>query len=125
MVVGRNDDYAFHQPLGDGRILRIQRSWAPVRVKREERRAFQVMEDHYSMRSGRAAERIPREKAPWSNLWVDEEDRLWVARHGEGYHRPETVAEKGLREKWENPPNEWWEPFSFDVIERNGKLSQP
>ncbi len=122
LVVGRNDEYALHQPLQDGRILRIERSWDPVPVKREERRAFQIIEDHYSDRNGKSAVRIPREKPPWWRLWVDEEDRIWVARHVEGYHRPESDMERSLRERWDNPPNEWWEPPSFDVIERNGEF---
>ena len=53
---------------------------------------------------------------------MDEEGRIWAATHNEGTHIPETPDEKALREAWNNPPSEWWEPLVFDVIEPTGRF---
>lgn len=120
LMVARNDEYAFHRPLPDGKVLRIERPWEPVRVKHKERAAHQLIENHYSQRAKVRAERVSTEKPPWWAFWGDEEERLWVARHGEGYHRPESPSERRDRERLGNPPNEWWEPLAFDVIGPSG-----
>lgn len=122
LVVGRNVAYTFRRRLADGRVLQIQRSWAPVHVSRRERKAFQDLEDHFAARRDLKAARVPARKPPWWNVWVDQEGRIWVARHGEGEHVSETVTDRNRRVKLGNPPNEWWEPLRFDVISPGGRF---
>jgi hypothetical protein len=124
LVVGQNEEYTLFRPLADGRTLRIERSWDPIRVKRQERVAYQTLEDHFSTRRPRnyPSTRVSSQKPPFWEFWVDDENRIWVARHGEGTHIPETPAERDRRARYGNPPNEWWEPLRFDVIEPNGRF---
>jgi len=130
LVLGRNSTYALHHPLPDGRIQRIERSWSPVSVGREERAEFQARGD--DARRGRqnlteTSTSVPGTKPPFWALWVDQEARVWVARHAQARRVPETESERevrleGNRMRGDNrPPSEWWEPLVFDVIEANGR----
>jgi hypothetical protein len=53
---------------------------------------------------------------------VDEEGRIWVARHTEGVFFAESEFERAERAVYGNPPLEWWEPLVVDVIEPNGRF---
>jgi hypothetical protein len=125
LVKGRTNTYALFRPLPDGRVLRIERSWSPVRVGRRERAEFQTQGDH--SRQGRqnypeTSTSVPREKPPFWALWVDQEGRIWVARHSEARRVPETESEREqrLRAMSPPPPAEWWEPLVLDVIDPEG-----
>ena len=122
LIEARNDEYALHRPTRDGGTLRIERSWNPIGVKRAERRAFQELEDHFSARRGERPSRVPTSKPPFWGLWVDQEGRIWIALHEEGVHIPESPSEREHRLRYENPPMEWWEARSFDVIESGGRF---
>ena len=125
LVTGRNDQYALHSRTDDGRPLRIERSYDPVRVQTAERREAERLGDHFRRRnpgSLETATAVPRVKPPFWNLWVDQDHRIWVARHGRGVPRPETAAERERRERFDNPPSEWWDPLEFDVIDRRGRF---
>jgi hypothetical protein len=91
-------------------------------VKDPERAAFQIEEDHYARRTGVRAQRVPDKKPPWWFFLIDQQERFWVARHGEGFHLPESESERNLRMAWGAPPSEWWEPLVMDVIEPNGRF---
>jgi hypothetical protein len=130
LVLGRNSTYALHHPLPDGRIQRIERSWSPVSVGREERAEFQALGD--ASRRGRrdlveTSTSVPRTKPPFWGLWVDQEGRVWVARHTQARAVPETESEREVRLEGnrlrgvDRPPSEWWEPLVFDVIEPGGR----
>lgn len=120
LIVGRNDTYAFDRLRGDGCTVRVERSWEPLPVGRKERRAFQRLEDHYALRNGRTARKVPSQKPPFWRLWIDQTGRLWVARHGVASRIPETPTEQDRRDRFGNPPREWWEPLVFDVIDPTG-----
>jgi hypothetical protein len=64
---------------------------------------------------------IPGEKPPWWAFRIDEQGRLWVARHSEGVFIPESRDERERREQFGNPPAEWWEPLIVDVLEPRGR----
>lgn len=121
LVAGRNDEYALHRPLHDGRILRIERSWEPVRYEGAERAETQRLEDHFAERNGREPRRIPMAKPAWSDLDADAEGRVWVERYGVGFFAPETPGERDRRERYDNPPREWRHPIVYDVIEPRGR----
>ena len=121
-VTARNDRYLLRQRVGEGRMLDIRRGYDPVPVQRAERAAFQTIENHFSARRGIRPGAVPSTKPPFWALWIDQEARLWVARHGAGARIPETADERAARQKVENPPAEWWEPLTFDVIEPGGRL---
>jgi hypothetical protein len=122
LLVAQNTSYVFHRRQDDGRVVRIERPWEPIPVQRGERRAFQEVEDHLSERTDSDPVKIPRHKPPWWGFWVDQEDRLWVALHGEGFFREESPRDRAARERLGNPPREWWEPLRFDVFEPDGSF---
>lgn len=125
LVTGRNDQYALHTRTDDARALRIERSYDPVRVQAAERREVERLADHFRRRNPSTLETstaIPRHKPPFWNLWVDQDNRIWVARHGRGFRIPETAAERERRKRFDNPPSEWWDPLAFDVIDRRGRF---
>lgn len=124
VVMGSNDDYALYRPLSDGRTLRIERTWEPIPVKRDERAQYRVRAETYAERWDPAygfGSDIPSVKPPFWAMRVDEEGRLWVARHAEGVFVPESPEEQAQREQFGNPPAEWWEPLVVDVIEPRGR----
>lgn len=131
LVTARNDEYAVHRPLRDGRVVRIERSWDPVPVDADERRQFQANVEHMvPIWEGRYdfSTEVADTKPPFWALWVDDDARIWVARHVEARHRPETDAERSERERLAEirgsmpPPMEWWEPVTLDVFEPNGRF---
>ena len=131
LVVARNDDYALHRPLPDGRVLKITRSWEPIRVKRRERAQHRAMAAHVASLWGPGygfTDDVPSVKPPFWAMRVDEEARLWIARHTEGTFREETDAERAERRRLaefrgsEPPPLEWWEPLVVDVIDADGRF---
>lgn len=131
LVVAQNDRYALSHPLPDGRALRIERSWEPVAVQRAERAQHRALARHVATVWGPAygfTDNVPRTKPAFWAIRVDEEGRLWVARHTEGVHRAETEAQRAERRRVaefrgsEPPPLEWWEPLVVDVIEADGRF---
>lgn len=121
-VVGRNDEYAFHRPLPDGRTVRVERPWQPVEYRAAERREKQRLEEHFSSRNGRPERRIPLEKPPWAYFEIDAEGRLWVQRYTPGIVVAETPAEREARLRYQNPLREWGQPLRFDVLTMEGRF---
>jgi hypothetical protein len=122
IVQSRNNDYAFHRSLPDGRTMRIERSWTPIPVKDAERAAFQEQEDHYARRTLRSPQRVGDQKPPWWSFWIDGEERFWVIRHAEGFRKPESDEERKARARFNAPLDEWWEPLIVDVIDPHGRF---
>jgi len=125
LVTGRNDEYAIHRPMRDGRIMRIERPWDPVSVRREERAQHRVRAEAFAERRDEAyalGSDIPAAKPPFWAMRIDEEGRLWVARHTEGVFVAESPEEQARRKEFGNPPLEWWEPLVVDVIEPQGRF---
>jgi hypothetical protein len=85
LVTARNERYILNTRSADDRPLRIERSFTPVRVQAAERRERQRLGDHFRGRNSNARETsaaVPRQKPPFWALWVDQDARIWVARHG-------------------------------------------
>ncbi len=131
LVVARNDRYAITRPLRDGRVVRIERSWSPILVERDERSQFESSAEHVTeLWAGRYdfSTNIPDTKPPFWTFWIDDDARIWVARHVEAHHRPETEAERAERERLGElrgtvpPKMEWWEPVTLDLFEPNGRF---
>lgn len=130
LVVAKNDNYTISRPLPDGRTLRIVRSWDPIRLQRGERSQYRQHAAHVAaLWEGYGfSNDIPAEKPPFWAIRVDEEARLWVARHNEGVFLKETEGERARRRELaqyrgsEPPPLEWWEPLVVDVIEPTGRF---
>lgn len=125
LVIGRNDAYAIHSRTADGRPLRIERRYDPVAVQGAERRQLARLGAHFRRRNPSASETstaVPRAKPPFWHLWVDHDQRIWVARHGRAVRRTEAPHERARREQFGNPLVEWWDPLAFDVIDRSGRF---
>lgn len=120
VVMGRNDEYALHRPLSDGRILRIERSFEPVRYARAEAAQAQELENTFAERWGERPRRMPDTKPVWSSFIVDADGRLWVARYVPGVEVPETEAEREARVRFDNPARTWTQPLVFDVLDPRG-----
>lgn len=121
-VWGRNDEYAFHRGLQDGRIVRIQRSFQPVEYDRVERAEAQEWEEVFAERRGIEPRRIPREKPVWSSFEVDADGRYWIERYAAGSHIPESASDHEARERSGNPAREWGQTAIFDVLGPDGRF---
>lgn len=124
-VWARNDAYAVYRPLPDGRILKIQRTADPVRVKPDERAQWEAWVDYFA---GTARERgmdseygpIPDEKPFIRHLFVDDDGRIWVARYAEAHYRPYSQEERA--ERGDRPSFEWRQPLVWDVFTPAGRF---
>lgn len=120
LVMARNSRYALNRPRSDGSILRIERSWDPVSVNRQEREEREAL-IAASQRGTQQGASIPDRKPPFWAFWVDHESRIWVARHAPAVRIPESDEERSRREVTRAPPSEWWEPLVLDVISPDGR----
>jgi hypothetical protein len=119
-VVGRNDTYALHRPLRDGRVLRIERSVDPVPVEPEERRQWTAFLEDFTVRAHRAEPfpPVPTEKPVFRALQVDEDGRIWVDRYVPAVYTPLSDEEREAR--GDSPVLEWKEPSVWDVVGAQG-----
>ncbi len=122
LVVGRNDQYRLSLPQPDGRVIEVEKVWEPVPMKRRERAEAQTLVDHFSERWGEKGKRVPDQKPPYWQFWIDQGGRVWVALHGEGIRIPETESKRAERERFGNPPSEWKEDLTLDVFEPTGRF---
>jgi hypothetical protein len=125
LVTGRNDSYALSTRTPDGALLRIERSYPAVAVQRAERRERERLGEHFRGRNPSADETstaVPARKPPFWHLWVDQEARIWVARHGRGVRIAEPPGLRAQRERYGGPASEWWDPLVFDVIDAAGRF---
>lgn len=121
LIVGRNDAYALHRPLPDGRILRIERDFEPVPVTPTERAQWEMWTRYTeSRRSGGRVSitRLPDHKPPFRSFWADEEGRMWVSRYTIAEYHPHSPEEQ--EERAGRPDYEWREPPVWDVIDPRG-----
>lgn len=125
LLTVRNDRYAMHRPLQDGRILRIERDAEPVPVKREEKAQWEDWLDHFA---GAAEEMpghhklgpIPDTKPLIRNLMVDDDGRIWVAVYAEARFKPYSDAERA--ERGDRPSLEWNQPLAWEVFDAGGRF---
>ena len=123
LVIGRNSVYAFNLPRPDGSVLRIERSWQPAPVGRRERSEWETLVAYAERQGGnRGGTSIPARKPPYWGFWIDQEARIWVARHTIAVRIPETDSDRAKRTETGAPPTEWWEPLVVDVIDSEGRF---
>jgi hypothetical protein len=126
LLQGRNDEYALHWPLRDGRTVRIERSWTPVPYDSDERKELQA---RYDAVFGPGEREVPQFKHPWSIFRVDGDGRIWIERNAAAERIPEAERE----ERRQNPglpgmpagpfpPITWRQPAVYDVIEPTGRF---
>ena len=120
LVTGRTDAYAFHRPLSDGRVLRIEREVAPVPLSGDERRQWEAYREEWETRRGRAAGELPDRKPPWSTFFVDADGRLWVRIHVAAEHRPDHQTRAAANAGWPNV--EWVEPTVYEILDQDGRV---
>jgi hypothetical protein len=123
LVTGRNSSYTLDVPQREGGVVRITREWSPVPVPPVERAAREALVGYYDRRFNlRRRIEVPARKPAYWAFWVDQEERIWVARHTEAVRIPETPEERAERQKSGNPPSEWWESLQLDVIGPTGQF---
>lgn len=120
LVTGRNDEYAFHRPLPDGRVLRVARAPEAVSIPRDERRQWEAWINFFSQGTGERFGALPRTKPAFRDLWTDQDGRIWLDRYvGARYREPVRPAPSGPGPE-APPPFRWREPATFDVFEPDG-----
>ena len=119
-VSGRKDEYAVHRPLSDGRIVRIERGYAPVPLVGQERSQWEAFLAEWERRWNFDSPDLPRHKPVWRSLFVDADSRIWVARHGVAEHREGYVSRRTARGQWPNV--DWVEPTAYDLLGPRGSF---
>lgn len=114
-VSGRNDRYAIHRPLADGRVVRIEGDPEPVPVHDQEASEWRAYAVAYDQRMALESPEVPTHKPVWKSLAVDGDGRIWVERYVEALRDPVHA-----RRMTEGPAVEWVEPSTWDVIDPRG-----
>jgi hypothetical protein len=125
MAWGRTDEYAIYMPRAAGSVLRIERPYEPVPVKRAERRQWEHFTEQFATRSegeGRPFERpsIPDTKPPFRDFLVDAEGRIWVSVYTEGYEAE--LSEEYLAEREGRAIRRWREMPEWEVLSPEGRF---
>jgi hypothetical protein len=123
MVGGLSTRYAVEQYRPDGTVLRIERSYDPVPVDRDEK-ANREAQVRHSMRQTQPDWRwngppIPDVKPPFQSLHTGVDGRIWVRLHQPGEPIPPDEIDEP-RGPDPRPANRWREPIAFDVFEPDG-----
>ncbi len=124
LITASNSEYAFHRPLPDGRVLRVERDYQPIELGAEEHRQWEAYRRHFGdlVPATRGVEeefdRIPRVKPAFRRIWSDAEGRLWIHRYKEAVYRP--VPEDVRRERGDRPVLDWREPTVYDLFAPDG-----
>jgi hypothetical protein len=116
-VDGRNDSYALHRALDDGRVLTIERAYTPVRPTRGERDQWERWIDFSSRATGERNGSLPDRKPAFHDFQVDDDGRIWVRRYVPATESPTRPPSTSGR-----PPLTWHEPTTFDVISPDGRF---
>ena len=111
--------YAVDIPRPGARMLRIEREMDPVPVQDDERRDLAEAITRELRKVDPAwrwtGAEIPRVKPHIRALMFDADERLWVTRSVVAERRPASDTTPGA-------PNEWIEPTTYDIFERDGRL---
>ncbi len=126
VVGGVSKDYRFELARAETAVLRIEREWTPVPVKREEaeeqrRRATENMRGQYPGWNWNGPA-IPDTKPPYKGMFVSAEGNIWVLVSQEG--KPTmTEAEASEEERRTGRPQvRFEEPPAFDVFAPGGRF---
>ena len=116
-VDGRSNSYALYRPLNDGRILRIERSFTPVRPTKGERDQWERWIEFSERETGVRLGALPDRKPAFHDFQVDDDGRIWVRRHVVATEDPDPPNRTSRR-----PPLTWHEPTTFDVLSSDGRF---
>jgi hypothetical protein len=117
LVIGRNDDYALHRPLADGRVLRIERVHEPIPIEAQEREQWEAYSAVFEERQGMDFPPLAPSKPAFRELQVDADGRIWVHRYAPAEHHPAFV-DASTDFGW--PNRNWLEPVRHDVLDPRG-----
>ena len=125
LVWARNDEYAVHYRLPDGRIRRIERRVDAVPVSREERAQWEDWVEYFGRRSRESGRResfgpIPRTKPFIRHLFVDDDGRIWVAVYAPARFKAYTEEQRAERKG--RPSLEWNQPLLWDILTPTGEF---
>jgi hypothetical protein len=126
LLTVRNDQYAIHRPLPDGRVLRIERDAEPVPVKPEEKAQWEDWLDYSEVVAEDMGEQnrklgpIPDTKPLIRDLMTDDDGRIWVAVYAEARFKPYSDAERA--ERGDRPSLEWNQPLAWEVLDGGGRF---
>lgn len=118
LVTGNNASYAVSRPLGDGRILLIQRPVARLPLEPQERQEWLDMLEWFSARTGASFPDLPSTKPAFRGLFVDQQGRVWVSR----YVRARLMPEDRGPPLEDRPPYRWREPPVWDLFDPRGQF---
>jgi hypothetical protein len=126
LLTARNDEYAVHRPLPDGRILRIGRDAERVAVKPAEKAQWEAWADRFRQNGGAVGGlnskigSIPGTKPYIRHLMADDDGRVWVATYAEAIFKPYSEAERARH--GDRPGMEWNQPLVWEVFEPRGQF---
>ena len=122
LVTARNDEYALHRPLPDGRILRIERGAEPLTLLPEEKKQWDAWVEEVNENHRRLGEpetpSVSGKKPLIRKLFVDDDARIWVAVYAEARFVPYSPEEKA--ERGDRPGLEWNQPLDWEVFDPRG-----
>lgn len=125
LVEARNDAYALHRPLADGRVLRIEGEGERVPLGRRERNEWEGWIEYFQgrareMGTGASFGPLPDRKPFIRHLFVDDDGRIWVALYAEARYRPYTDEER--EERGDRPDFQWRQPLVWEVLHPEGRF---
>lgn len=118
-IVGVNNTYAFEVRRPNGKVMRVVRSYHPVRLAENEWEAYEARRHWEIAHEGPTPEHAgttPRTKPAYRSLQFGQDCRIWVHKYMPGVPRPvdESVTPG-------SPPEFPFEdPVDFDVFAANG-----
>ena len=122
MVAGITSEYAFSLFLPDGKMLRVERSFEPVKVHPEERAELEANNDWMRKNQGEHLTSdippIPTTKPAYKSLTVDDDGRIWVHLHQSAVKIESEVPSNP--DPNARPESTWREPAVYDVYESDG-----
>ncbi len=124
IVTANSGIYAMEIRRPDGRVVRIERPYEPVRLHQAERAAWQAMADWMEKTQGQFMtadmQPIPAVKSAFRSLFVDDDGRIWVQLYVEAERRDADAAAPAA-EDGEGPPRiDWVEPLLYEVFDADG-----
>lgn len=118
LVEGRNSSYSLSHPISDGQVLRIERPYAPQRVRPQERAQWEAFVSFVDRRWGIEGGRVPERKPAFRDFWIDSDCRIWVSTYREASRVNDgvDVLPGGA------PVVHWMEANTFEVLSDTGEF---
>ena len=120
---GRNDVYSLIVTNPGRPPIRLERAAPRVKLEREERSTYQkvlkTMRSRPGAQAGGLEGEIPAEKPFYSDLFFDDDNRIWVRLHAKG--EPYTPPPRRLPPGMQGLPTVMWRDLPvWDVFQSNG-----